>query len=144
MEHKTIYKNARLNGQLVDLTVVDGKFAAIGAVEEAGIDLGGRDVFPGLIDIHCHGAMGYDVLSGVEELEKMNVYFASRGITTWYPTTGGSKENILRILRGMSLEGVRGANMPGFHLEGPYLSTNALGAISADSVKDPDPADFAG
>lgn len=144
MEGRTVYKNARLKGCLADLEVTDGKFTAIGQLGEEGIDLGGRDVFPGLIDIHCHGAMGYDVLSGTEELERMSVYFASRGITTWYPTTGGSKENILRVLRTLSLDGVRGANMPGFHLEGPYLSGNALGAISADSIKDPDPDDFAG
>ena len=143
MEQKIIYKHARVGGELVDLTVVDGKFAAIGCTDEDGIDLGGRDVFPGLIDIHCHGAMGYDVLGGTEELERMSVYFASRGITTWYPTTGGSKENILRVMRGLSLDGVRGANMPGFHLEGPYLSTEALGAISADSVKLPEIEDFA-
>jgi N-acetylglucosamine-6-phosphate deacetylase len=47
-----------------------------------------------------------------------------------------------RILR-MDLSGIRGANMPGFHLEGPYLSPDALGAISAESIKLPDPADFA-
>ncbi len=144
MNRTTVYKNARINGRAVDLTVVDGKFAAIGKSDEAGIDLGGRDVFPGLIDIHCHGAMGYDVLGGTEELERMSVYFASRGITTWYPTTGGSKENILRVLRELKLDGVRGANMPGFHLEGPYLTKDALGGISADSVKEPDIADFAG
>ena len=143
MNQKIIYKNGRVNGKSVDLTVIDGKFAAIGQSDEAGIDLCGRDVFPGLIDIHCHGAMGYDILGSEDGLERMNCYFASRGITTWYPTTGGSKENILRILR-TPLAGVRGANMPGFHLEGPYLSPNALGAIAPESVKLPDLADFEG
>jgi len=144
MTSRTVYKNVRLAGELTDLVVCDGRFAAIGKTVQNGIDLGGRDVFPGLIDIHCHGAMGYDMLGGEDQLEKMTSYFASRGITTWYPTTGGSKENILRILRNVSLTGVRGANMPGFHLEGPYLSPNALGAIAPESVKVPDLADFAG
>ena len=143
MNRKIIYKNARVRGELVDLTVTDGKFTAIEHTDENGIDLGGRDVFPGLIDIHCHGAMGYDILGSEEGLERMNCYFASRGITTWYPTTGGSKANILRILQ-TPLEGVRGANMPGFHLEGPYLSPNALGAIAPESVKLPELADFEG
>lgn len=142
MKQRTVYKNACLNGHTVDLVIVDGKFAAIGQTDETGIDLGGLDVFPGLIDIHCHGAMGYDVMDGEVGLEKMNVYFASRGITTWYPGAGGSAERMRKILR-TSLEGVRGANMPGFHLEGPYLSPNALGAISEESIKLPDLADFA-
>ena len=142
MRSKTVYKNARVGGRAVDLTVEDGKFTVIGQTEEQGIDLHGLDIFPGLIDIHCHGAMGYDILSGDEELERMNVYFASRGITTWYPTTGGSADNIRRILR-TPLSDVRGANMPGFHLEGPYLSPDALGAIAAESIKLPDISDFA-
>lgn len=142
MKQKLIYKNARLYGRSVDLEVADGKFTAIGQTREDGYDLGGLDVFPGLIDIHCHGALGCDVMDGAEAYEKMNVYFASRGITTWFPTTGGSAESMRRILR-MDLSGIRGANMPGFHLEGPYLSPDALGAISAESIKLPDPADFA-
>ena len=64
MKQKTIYKNGRLCGQAVDLEITDGKFTAIGRINEPGIDLGGLDVFPGLIDIHCHGAMGYDVMDG--------------------------------------------------------------------------------
>ena len=143
MDRLTVYKNARVGGKLTDLTVRNGKFADIGKTEREGIDLGGLDVFPGLIDIHCHGAMGYDIMSGGEGLEIMNTYFAQSGITTWYPTTGGSAENIRRIL-SIPLEGIRGANMPGFHLEGPYLSKQALGAIAEESVKDPDPADFDG
>ena len=142
MNEKIVYKNACWHGRTVDLEITDGKFTAIGQIDAPGIDLGGLDVFPGLIDIHCHGAMGYDVMDGVEAYEKMNVYFASRGITTWYPSTGGSAESMRRILQ-IPLEGIRGANMPGFHLEGPYLSPDALGAISAESIKLPDLSDFA-
>ncbi len=136
------YKNARLNGQLVDLEVVDGKFSVIGKIDGDGIDLGGKDIFPGLVDIHCHGAMGYDAFEP-DHLEIMSVYFAQNGITTWYPTTGGSKETILRMLQ-QPLTGMRGANMPGYHLEGPYLSPQALGACAAETVKLPELADFAG
>jgi N-acetylglucosamine-6-phosphate deacetylase len=100
------------------------------------------DVFPGLVDIHCHGAVGYDAFSP-DHLEEMSIYFAKNGVTTWYPTTGGSKETILGMLR-QPLEGMRGANMPGYHLEGPYLSPNCLGACDPDSIKLPDIHDFEG
>lgn len=136
------YKNARIGGRLADIQVVDGKFGAIGKTEQDGIDLGGKDVFPGLVDIHCHGAMGYDAFEP-DHLEIMSVYFAQCGVTTWYPTTGGSKETILRMLN-QPLTGMRGANMPGYHLEGPYLSLDALGACAPETVKLPDLADFAG
>lgn len=142
MKERRIYKNACLHGRAVDLEVTDGRFTAIGQLGETGVDLGGLDVFPGLIDIHCHGAMGFDTMDGAQALERMSVYFASRGVTTWYPSAGGSAESMRRVLQ-IPLSGIRGANMPGFHLEGPYLSPDALGAISAESIKLPDPADFA-
>lgn len=138
------YKNARLHGELVDIAVKDSKFAFIGKTESEGEDLGGLDVFPGLIDIHCHGAMGYDVLGAdVTHIEDISVYLAGNGITTWYPTTGGSKEDVLRFLN-VPLSGLKGANMPGYHLEGPYISKTALGAIAEESVKNPELSDFEG
>lgn len=145
MEKQRIwYKNARLNGESVDIEVVDGRFGRIGKSDEAGIDLGGRDVFAGLIDIHCHGAMGYDAFEpSREKLEAMSVYFAKNGITSWYPTTGGTKEVILSMLK-TPLDGLRGANMLGYHLEGPYLSARSLGACDPDSIKLPELADFEG
>lgn len=138
------YKNARLNGTIVDIEVRNGKFAQIGKTEEEGIDLGGKDVFAGLIDIHCHGAMGHDAFDPTPaHMEAISVYFAKNGVTTWYPTTGGSKEVILSMLQ-MPLDGLRGANMPGYHLEGPYLSPKSLGACAPESIKLPELADFAG
>ena len=137
------YKNAVLDGKRVDIEVCDGRFGRIGRTEQEGIDLCGKEVFPGLVDIHCHGAMGHDALGDPTHLEKMSIYFAKNGITTWYPTTGGSVEDILRMLRTPTT-GMRGANMPGYHLEGPYLSPHALGACAAESIKTPDLADFAG
>ena len=127
----------------MDFGVRDGKFSFIGKTEEEGIDLGGRDVFPGLIDIHCHGAVGYDVLGDASHLEEMSVFFAQNGITTWYPTTGGSKEEILNVIK-TPLTGIRGCHMPGYHLEGPYLSPKSLGACAPDSIKNPDLSDFEG
>jgi len=143
MNDVTVYKNARLHGQLCDLEVTDGVFTAIGSIDAHGIDLGGMDVFAGLVDIHCHGAMGHDAMGDPSHLEEMSIYFAKNGITTWYPTTGGSKETILRMLHA-PLTGLRGANMPGYHLEGPYLSPDAPGACAVETMKLPDPADFAG
>ena len=143
MKNVTLYKNARVNGSLVDLGVCDGKFVSIGKLDGKGIDLGGKDVFPGLIDIHCHGAIGYDVMGDASHLEEMSIFFAKNGITTWYPTPGGSKEEILRVIQ-TPLTGLRGCNMPGYHLEGPYLSPKSLGACAPESIKNPEVSDFDG
>ena len=61
MSKRIVYKNCRVNGILTDLEVTDGIFTKIEPLNEEGIDLGGNDVFPGLIDIHTHGAYGYSI-----------------------------------------------------------------------------------
>jgi hypothetical protein len=143
MKASVQYKNARINGRLTDIRIEDGRFCSFEKTEQDGIDLSGRDVFPGLIDLHCHGAMGYDVLGDTEHIETISTYLAENGITTWFPTTGGSKETILKMLN-TPLDGYRGANLLGYHLEGPYLSPHSLGACAPDSIKLPDLEDFAG
>ena len=60
---KTILKNAKLylDGRFVegDLAIADGRIAALGGAIEAGetdrvVDLSGRYVVPGLVDVHVH------------------------------------------------------------------------------------------
>ncbi|HUF93466.1 MAG TPA: Enamidase, partial [Candidatus Limnocylindria bacterium] len=45
-----------------DVLVVDGRIAAIGAIDRAGadvvVDCRGTTVIPGLIDSHCHVVLG--------------------------------------------------------------------------------------
>ena len=136
------YKNARLNDRIVDIEVRDGRFGFIGKSDREGIDLQGKAVFPGLIDIHCHGAIGYDAIE-MDHLEDMSIHFARCGVTTWYPTLSTSKEKLLQLLK-RPLHGMKGANMPGYHLEGPYLSPKAPGACELATLKAPDLSDFAG
>lgn len=49
-----ILRNGRVRSQLVDLRIVDGSIAEMGAIDEPGLDLGGRWVIPGLWDQHVH------------------------------------------------------------------------------------------
>ena len=138
-----VYKNARIDGRLTDLEITDGKFSAIGKSEREGIELGGQDVFAGLVDLHCHGAIGHDVCGDPTHLEELAVHFASRGTTTWYPSVGGSLSDMY-VMLNTELSGMRGACMPGYHLEGPYLSPKKAGAMLPEQMKLPDPEDFRG
>ena len=143
---RTIYKNCNVNGNNVDIEVVDGKFTKIGKVDEDGIDLGGYDVFPGLVDIHCHGANGYSIYgvddSEIDEgLRNISIYYAKNGITTWYPTTA-SPARALEYLLSLDLDSYPGANIAGLHLEGPYISPKKAGAINPDYMRVPNAKDF--
>ena len=143
---KTVYKNCCVHGEITDITVTDGVFSHIGKTDECGIDLGGYDVFPGLIDIHCHGANGRTVY-GIDNsllkgnLENISDYFAKCGVTTWYPTTSSPAESLSYML-SLDFEAIGGANIPGIHLEGPYLSLNKPGAINPKNMRLPRASDF--
>ena len=143
---KIVYKNGKVDGRLVDIEVTDGKFSAIGKLEGDGIDLGGQDVFPGLIDIHTHGSNGHSIYGVADEvlvdnLNKISTYFAKCGVTSWYPTTCAPMEK-LKYFLSLDLTKFTGANIPGLHLEGPYISPKKAGAINPDNMRLPNVGDF--
>ena len=56
-----VLKNALLGGEITDIVIENGKIAAIGKCDLEGLDLGGNEIYPGLIDIHIHGYLSKDV-----------------------------------------------------------------------------------
>lgn len=131
------FKNARVDGTLTDIEVKDGRFCRIEKTDDDGTDLGGMDVFPGLIDIHCHGCLGNDAYYGFDKLGEMSLFMARNGITTWYPTIGSIPWERFTAAMEENHEGLPGACIPGFHLEGPYISGDALGSGSASNISTP-------
>ena len=131
---KIIYKNLRLSGELTDLTVEDGKITAIGKTDESGLDMGGAKVYPGLIDTHVHGCIGLDTSDRSCSIAEMSKYQLKHGITTWYPTTVAVDKEELVYLTNRSLDGLGGANMPGYHMEGPFLNPEKKGAINEEYI----------
>ena len=134
---RILFKNARINGKLSDFEVVDGKFGRMGNLDGEGTDLGGMDVFPGLIDLHCHGCLGNDAYYGFDKLPEMSMFMAKNGITCWYPTIGSIPWDKFEKAMEEKYEGLPGACIPGFHLEGPYISGGALGSGSLSNIKTP-------
>ena len=128
-------KNVKLNGVLTDITVDGGIIADIGKTELEGVDFGGARIFPGLIDIHSHGCMGFDAsVGGIPEMADWQL---AHGITTWYPTTMTvSVDDIIKATM-IDLPLGHGANIPGFHLEGPFINIALKGAQNGEYVIPP-------
>lgn len=127
-------KNVTLNGKLTDITVDGGKIVSIGKTDLPGIDFGGKKIYPGLIDIHIHGCIGYDTMEG--HLEEMSVWLLSQGTTTWFPTTMSmSEEDIIKA----TSENINtdGASIPGFHMEGPFINKKYKGAMNEKFIIPP-------
>ena len=86
-------------------------------------------IIPGFIDLHCHGANGFDTMDGWNSIKKMTNYHLKNGTTTILPTTWTSTlEHTFEALREFENYKKINSNIIGVHLEGPFINPNKLGA----------------
>ena len=132
------------------LLVEGRRIAALGdgeapsSVAALTVDLGGRTLAPGLIDLHTHGAVGCDTMDATPDaLRGMAGFFARHGVTGFLATTvTAPPDEILSALRNIAqvmTEGTGGANLLGAHVEGPFLDPGRLGAQDGRHVRAPAP-----
>ena len=121
-----IIKNVNLYGKITDIGVENGKIAKIGSLSGEGEDFGGARIFPGLIDVHSHGAINFDTMDA--KLDEMADWELSRGVTTWYPTTMTMSREDIIAATSVNINLGHGANIPGFHMEGPFINAKYKGA----------------
>lgn len=136
-----IIKNARLKYGTADIKIENGIITGIGSFygDDSVIDAEGKPVIPGLIDTHIHGFGGFDASDG--RLEDISIALARTGTTTWLPTAMTDSADGLEKLTSQNIN-VAGANIAGFHLEGPYISKTKKGAQNEAYIKDPDINEF--
>ena len=99
------------------------------------LDLGGKRLVPGFIDIHTHGAAGVDVnaATAAQLNGAIGRFFASQGTTGWLCSVlTDTPEQTLWCLdqakAAMKEEG-DWAQLLGVHLEGPFLASQYKGAM---------------
>lgn len=106
------------------------------------IDAEGLYVIPGLIDIHSHGAVGYDFSDAdVEGIAEILKYEKKCGITSYCPTTMTlSSEQILAVfdvVNKLHMEEDM-AQIVGINMEGPFLDPLKKGAHAEKYIQKPD------
>ncbi len=91
-------------------------------------------LIPGLIDLHIHGAGGHDVMDGDgEALASISKTLAAEGVTGLLadllndPLDNDDLEAVLKIIPAAA-RSKKGAAILGMHLEGPFISTDKMGA----------------
>ena len=142
-----------------DVILNDGRVEAVlppGSANDAPrLDAGGQIVLPGFIDIHVHGGDGCDTMdASATSLATMAGFFARHGVTGFAPTTMTAGHDatlaaVSAVTDFLESQGVpdsearTGARIVGIHLEGPFISPKFPGAQLAESIREPDLAEFA-
>ena len=134
----------------VNISTKNGKISGINRLSKVDKD-SKIYVAPGLIDVQINGYMGVD-FSGpdltVEGVRKATKALWKAGVTTYFPTIITSdfkrmKRNFA-ILAEAQKDPEIGGSIPGFHLEGPYISPlpGYRGAHLEKYIKNPDWEEF--
>ncbi len=110
------------------------------------IDCGGRQIIPGLIDIHTHGRAGGDFnLADADDMRSMAKSYAEYGVTSLFPTLATAEFDDLCAKAELidSLKGdTDGAEFLGTHLEGRYLNPAKSGAHNPEMLALPNAAEL--
>lgn len=135
-----VIKNAVVGDTLTDITIKNGKIYAIGKTDEKGIDAGGNKLFAGLIDVHTHGCMDNEAVDG--DINLIAHYMACYGTTSFLPTTSTVSIDTIHKAVNIDINAIKGANVLGFHAEGPYINAKYKGAQDEKFIRKPDIEEF--
>lgn len=134
----------------VTITIANGTIAGIEPSKTA-LEDPETYVAPGLIDIQINGYVGVD-FSGpdltVEGIKKATKALWKAGVTSYFPTVITSDILLIKknfaILAEARKDPEIGKSIPGFHLEGPYISPvkGFRGAHLEKYIKKPDWKEF--
>ncbi len=142
-----------LDKKPVSIVIRNGKIAEINRIPELSPENKNVYIAPGLIDNQVNGFNGVSFSFGGGDLTEDGIISATkalweRGVTTYFPTLTTNKTDLL-IKNFSILAKAKGnksllGSIPGFHLEGPYISPvdGYRGAHSINYVHIPDWKEF--
>ena len=125
------------NGKIIEVA------ASVNTEADIHVDATGKGwiLVPGFIDIHIHGASGFDVMDGTPDaLNGLASALPREGTTSFLATTmTQSTTTIEKALKNASLFNADAtqAEMLGIHLEGPFISAVRAGAQPIEHIAPP-------
>ena len=148
---RTLFTNGKVyvDGQFqdTDLLVQDGRVAGFSGKADEVVDLGGKLLIPGFLDLHTHGGDGVDVNAATAgDMAKIGRFFAKNGTTGWLCSilTDTPEQTLWCIdqAKAAMAAPITGAQLMGIHLEGPFLCSAYKGAMPEHLLRKGDPALF--
>jgi N-acetylglucosamine-6-phosphate deacetylase len=150
MDSYTLFGKVILPDGIMDSGLVHVSNGKITAVEDETnppqeyIDLQGKWICPGFIDIHLHGVDGYDFMDGSQlSFKAIQKAVPGYGVTSFLATSRtaseGNIKNFLSISSKISLQpNHEGAELLGVHLEGPWINPEFSGAQNTGLIQSPE------
>jgi N-acetylglucosamine-6-phosphate deacetylase len=112
------------------------------------IDVTGKYLAPGWIDIHVHGGAGADFMDGTQQaIETAARAHLKHGTTTMFPTTTtGSQTSIMKMIQAVADASKTNDNglptLEGVHLYGPYFLPEKSGCHKKTGCRTPERDEF--
>ncbi|MBQ9985608.1 MAG: N-acetylglucosamine-6-phosphate deacetylase [Oscillospiraceae bacterium] len=133
------------DGHILDADTIEienGVFKSVSNGGDAELDFSGYIALPGFIDMHTHGAIGFEAnTASFEEFDKLSEFYASNGVAEFCVTTvTDTIDNLVEIEKLVAKrirEGTSGARIAGIYLEGPFLSHKLRGAHNENLLANP-------
>lgn len=150
----TVYLEDRVieNGfvQIIGEKIVNvGSMEHLNFSDDVVIDAQGKNVLPGFIDQHIHGANGADHMDATREaVHTIATFVPSEGTTSLLSTT--MTQSIEAVSKAVSVisdyaqdeNGPGEAEIVGIHMEGPFINAKHIGAQNPKFVLKPNAKDF--
>ncbi len=134
------------DGVIDDGTVViaGGRILWCGPTAElpAGVDVETTRVpliLPGLVDVHCHGAVGHTFSADAEGARRAAGYHAAQGTTSVLASLVSAPSDVLLEQIAVLRELVQDGTLAGLHLEGPFITRSMCGAQDPAAIIDGSP-----
>jgi len=105
-------------------------------------DFEGSLILPGLVELHMHGARGFDVVDGcLESVDAIASYLLDQGVCGFVAAiVSTSQERTLQALSALSayVRANQGPKLLGVLFEGPFISPDKGGAHKRECLRVPD------
>ena len=137
-----------LPGQVIEdgtVVVADGSIMWCGPTAEltAGVDVEIQQVpviLPGLVDVHCHGAVGHTFSADAAGARLAADHHAVQGSTSVLASLVSAPSQVLLDQIAVLRDLVQDGTLAGLHLEGPFIAKSMCGAQDPAAIIDGDPA----
>ncbi len=124
------------------IEVIDNKIVHIYpyGTKKVDVDYNNKRIVPGFIDVHTHGAYGFDTNYALEDgLKEWIKQLPKEGVTGFCPTTITQGKQVLidavSNVAKVHAQNFQGAEILGIHFEGPFLDMVYKGAQPPEHIR---------